>query len=61
MMEKFLKLNQLFKKNRSWLKKEAVEQALLVLYLEKNNYKYTAIPNSTRTTSIKQKMVNTIT
>ena len=51
----------LYNKYRHWLKNEALEQANLVLWLEKNNYTYTAIPNSTYTKSFKQKMMNTLT
>jgi len=60
-MNKYIYLLQLFDKYFNWLKPEALEQAKLVLYLEKNKYKYTAIPNSTYTTSVKQKTVNTMT
>jgi hypothetical protein len=37
---------------------EDFEQTLLVHWLEVKGYKFTAIPNSTYTTSIKQKMKN---
>lgn len=60
-MQKYLYLLELFDKYFHWLKPEAIEQAKLVLYLEKNKYKYTSIPNSTWTSSNKQKILNTMT
>jgi len=51
----------LFNENKAWLKPEALEQATVVLWLEDHLYRFTAIPNSTWTTSYKQKTVNKIT
>jgi hypothetical protein len=61
MLNKYLELLNLYKINYKRLKPEAREQANLVLYLEENNYKYTAIPNSTYTTSWNQKIINKLT
>lgn len=47
-------------KYRKWLKWESLEQALFVEWLEINWYKFTAIPNSTYTKSIKQHLMNKI-
>lgn len=52
---------KLFNRYQLWLKPEAHEQALLVIWLEQNGYKFTSIPNSTWTKSFKQTTVNTIT
>lgn len=43
------------------LKPEAAEQAKLVSWLEFNHYKFSAIPNSTYTTSWNQKRINKVT
>lgn len=60
-MKRLLELSALFTKYQHWLKKEAMEQTRLTLRLEERWYKYTAIPNSTRTMSFKQKIVNKLT
>ena len=52
---------KLYNRYQVWLKPEAQEQALLVIWLEQNGYKFTSIPNSTWTKSFKQKIVNTLT
>ena len=41
---------------REWT--ESYEQVCLVQWLENNNYKFTSVPNSTYTTSMKQKKMN---
>lgn len=61
MSKKNISIFELFELKRAWFKWEALEQALLVQFLELSGYKYTAIPNSTYTTSIKQKIVNKVT
>lgn len=60
-MNKYIYLLQLFDKHFDWLKPEALEQSKVILYLAKNKYRYTAIPNSTWTSSNKQKILNTMT
>lgn len=58
---RYLEKVNLFNTYQKWLKPEALQQAKLVLWLEKEWYKYTSIPNSTRTWSHKQKILNMIT
>lgn len=60
-MTKIIELTGLFNRYNNWLKPEALEQANFVLWLEENWLKYTAIPNSTWTTSMKQKIINKMT
>lgn len=60
MKNNFLNANNLFRKYYVWLKGEEIDQAEVVLWLEQEGYKFTAIPNSTHTESWKQKVKNTI-
>ena len=60
MKNNFLNANNLFRKYYIWLEGEDLEQAEVVLWLEQEGYKFTAIPNSTHTESWKQKVKNTI-
>lgn len=54
-------MSNLYRKYLHWLKWENFEQANLVLRLEINWYKFTSIPNSTRSKSYKQNTMNTLT
>ena len=60
-VKKYLEWEKLYKKYKHWLKPEAEEQARVVLYLLRNWYTFTAIPNNTWTSSFKQKILNKIT
>jgi len=60
-MNNFINANNLFRKYFAWLKWENLEQAEFVLWLEQNNYTFSAIPLSTFTPWNKQKIINIIT
>lgn len=58
---KIIELQQLYNKYKKWFtRKEENEQMQFVMWLEKNWYKYFAVPNSTFTKSFVQHARNTL-